>query len=292
MDDEVNLRDYLEVVWKRKFLVLALAIMVSLAFGWSSLSKKDLYEANATLLLKDSGLSLASSQLAGALGAGSGSQARNFPVLIKSRAVAEIVLDDLKLKERIKGWNNPATSKQSLIESVQSMPVFNSMDVFTVKVVTDDPQLSADLANAFTQAGQKYWRQMNYTEARKKREYIETQLPRLRAELSAAEKKLKEFSLLSPSPFSVQGIEANRLQREYTVLNDTYSMLRKEYEQVKLEESKELDPFSLIDSAVVPLEPIKPNVPLKFALGFVLGLFLGVAAAFGLEFWDKSKLKK
>ena len=68
-------------------------------------------------------------------------------------------------------------------------------------------------------------------------------------------------------------------------------MLRRELESVKLDESKELDPFVMIDRAKPPLGPVQHNKKIKFVLGAILGLFFGMAASFVLEFWENLKKK-
>lgn len=72
------------------------------------------------------------------------------------------------------------------------------------------------------------------------------------------------------------------------ISNSVYTMLRKEYESVKLEESKEIPPFSVVDGAAVPEKPSKPKIKLNTLIGLVLGIFSGVFVAFFQEYWEKS----
>jgi uncharacterized protein involved in exopolysaccharide biosynthesis len=265
--------------------------MASLLVGLPTFSKKNAYEAKVALLLKGNTGGLGSpSSLAGLLGINmSSTQGGTFPILLQSRVVAEGVLEGANLTKRIKGWDSPQTRKQDLISQVQNLAKFSDKGgLFEIKVVTDDPNLSADIANTYARAGADYWKKMNYTEARKKREYIESQLPRVEWDLKRAEESLKRFSLISPSTVNLQGVEFGRLQREYEIQNSAYTMMRKEYESAKLDESKEVDPFSMIDPAEPATIPIKPKVMLNFVIGAILGLFGGSFMAFGLEYWEKT----
>lgn len=45
--------------------------------------------------------------------------------------------------------------------------------------------------------------------------------------------------------------------------------------------------FKIINPATQPVAPIKPNKKLNIAIAGVLGLFLGVFAAFFIEFWER-----
>jgi len=286
MEEEVNLRDYINVILKRWWLVAVITLVATLLSGWSSLSKKDMYEAKATILIKDVA-NESKNQLASMLGFKSNTNA-GFPNIITSRSVAEMVFDDLNLSKRIKNWDDPKAKKQSLIKSLMAMVDISGTELMEIKVKTEDAQLSADIANSLTTAGEQYWKTINYTEARKKREYIESQLPRVESDLRRAENAIKRFTLLSVDPNSMQGVELKRLQREYEIQNATYMMLRQEYESVKLDESKELAPFSLIDKAEAPVKPIKPKILLSFAIGLVFGGFSSVFLAFFFEYWEKT----
>lgn len=288
--EELNLHDYIEVIIKRWYMVLFATLIMAFVVGIPSLSKKGIYEAKAALLLKNNVDTL--SQLSNPqnlLGLKITSNGASFPILIKSRAVANQVLNDLNLTKRIKGWDAPGIQRQDLISSVQSMVTFSDKSgLFEVKAQSADPILSTDLANAFAKSGADIWDKLNYTEARKKREYIEGQIPRVDADLRKSENALKKFSLISPSIFSLSGVEFKRLQREYDIQDAIYTILRKEYENAKIEESKTIEPFSVIDPAEIPLKPLPPRIVLNFVIGSIMGVFLGIFLSLSLEYWEKT----
>jgi uncharacterized protein involved in exopolysaccharide biosynthesis len=290
MENEINLRDYLEVVAKRWYLVLVSMVIAALLIGLPSISKKSLYEAKAALLLKGQNNAQQLGGIQNILGVvGITKKGEDFPILLQSRAVATKVLDDLSLTKRIKGWDAPQVKKQNLVSAVQNMVKFSDKGgLFEIKAVTDDPALSTDVANVFAQAGADLWNKLNYTEARKKREYIESQLPRVDSDLRNAELALKKFSLISPNDLSLQGIEFKRLEREYLIQDAIYTMLKKEYASAKIDESKEIEPFSMIDPAEKPLKPMKSNIPYDFAIGAIMGSLIGIFLAFGIEYWERS----
>jgi uncharacterized protein involved in exopolysaccharide biosynthesis len=290
MENEINLRDYLEVVVKKWYLVLASMVIAALLIGLPSLSKKSLYEAKAALLLKEQNSTQQLGGIQNILGVvGITKKGEDFTILLHSRAVAARVLDDLDLTRRIRGWNAPEVKRQNIVFAVQNMAKFSEKDgLYEIKVITDNPVLSADIANGFAKAGADLWNKLNYTEARKKREYIESQLPRVDSDLRKAEMALKKFSLISPNDLSLKGIEFKRLEREYLIQDAIYTMLKKEYASAKIEESKEIEPFSMIDPAERPLKPLKSNVFYDFIIGAVMGLLIGIFISFGLEYWEKT----
>lgn len=305
MEEEINLREILGII-RRYWLIILLASAAAGIGGYMlSLRETPVYTAETTIMVKSNGS--ANSSLAGLSGfAGinlptGGGNLSDLTELVQSRAVAAKVFEDMHLRERIKGWNNPGSSDQSQIGVVQGMLMkpTSSNGLIRLKVAFDDRELVADIANGYADALFYYWNILNYTEARKKREYIESQLPRVGAELQIAEQRLKQYTLLSgasgigaagaagASMSQAQGIEVARLSREYEIQNSVYTMLRKEYEQVKLDESKEIMPFSIIDRALKPQGKWEPSTDKKVKIGLVVGLFSGVLLAFFTDYWKK-----
>jgi len=309
MDDEIDLRAYFDVIRRRWKAITFISIGLVAAALIFSLLQKPVYEASTTILVRsNSGSSL--SQYAGIAGmvgiklpSGGGGGISDLTELIQSKAVAARVIDQLKLRERINAWDDPKLSDHKLASSVSHMlkKPKSSGNLVELVVEYNDPKLSAEIANAFAEAFSFYWNELNYTEARKKREYIDGQLPRVEKELTDAEQKLKKFTMLAPrgsdstsnlmglvAGSQSQGIEVSRLMRELDIQNSVYTMLRKEYESVKLEESKEIQSFSVVDEAIVPERPSKPRIKLNMLFGLVLGIFSGIFVAFFQEYWDKS----
>ena len=230
----------------------------------------------------------------------------DYTEVLKSRSVAEKVLEDLKLKDRFEGWNNPKNKHQTLVTKVQRMLKEPKIDGNMIKLTVEcgDRDLVKEIADGFINAFSLYWNKLNSTQARNKREYIESQIPRVEQDLNSAEKKYKSYTLLSPRTANLsaaasnilgmsqssqsQGIEISRLSRELDIQNTVYTMLRREYASVKLDESKEIPPFSIVDEPERPLTRSKPSIKLNILMGLVFGLFSGISIAFFQEYWEKS----
>jgi uncharacterized protein involved in exopolysaccharide biosynthesis len=292
INDEIDLREYIEVLTRRwkAVAIVALAIIIS-AFIFSKV-QEPIFEAKTTLLLRSSAPSAASqfAGLAGMLGINMNSSVGNLgdlTELMKSRAVGAKVLADLKLRDRIKGWNDPRLKNEDLASSVVGMlkPAKTIGNIMEIKVESNDAQLSADLANGFVAAITYYWNELNYSETQKKLKYVEAELPRVEKDLKKVESKLKLVPLSTTGySFSGQG----NIQRDYDIYNSVYTMLKKELESTKLEASKEIPPFSVIDTALKPKYPVRPKIKLNIMIGTALGLFAGVFFAFLQEYWEKT----
>jgi len=294
-DDEINLKEMIGVLFKKRNILLYCSIgfcfaLIALIF---SLLQQPVYESRTTILVKGASTPI-SGRFAGLVSMlGLGQQSMGFTTndlieIIRSRVVTAKVLDDLKLKEKIKGWDNPMIKRTSLISAVAGMlksaKVFGN--IIELKTETNDPQLAAELANGFINAFSYYWNELNYTEAQKKMKYIRSELPRVERELKSVEAKLM-LSPRSVTGFSLGG--QGGVQREFEIYNSVYTMLKKELESAKLDTSKEIPPFSVIDVAEKPLYKIRPKTKFNVLIGLMLGLFSGIFVAFFREYWEKSK---
>ncbi|MEA4883850.1 MAG: GNVR domain-containing protein [Clostridia bacterium] len=83
-------------------------------------------------------------------------------------------------------------------------------------------------------------------------------------------------------------LDLARVIREFEMAQRVYVMLRTKYEEVRLSEQMQAPEIRLIDAAIVPEKPSKPRKVLNTAIAGVLGLFVGVGAAFVLELADTS----
>ena len=71
-----------------------------------------------------------------------------------------------------------------------------------------------------------------------------------------------------------------RLSREQTLLSEIYNLLQTRLKEAEIQASAQPSDVSIIDSALVPLQPVSPRPMRNLAVGLVLGLGLGVALAF------------
>jgi len=81
----------------------------------------------------------------------------------------------------------------------------------------------------------------------------------------------------------------SRLEREYNTAKGVYDVLSQKNEEVKIAVATESGLVKVASLAYEPRGPIKPNKKLNILIAGVLGLFVGIFAAFFLEFWQKGK---
>ena len=77
-----------------------------------------------------------------------------------------------------------------------------------------------------------------------------------------------------------------RLQRNYQIDERIHLLLTEKYEDAKVAEQAKMGNIRIIDRAVMPTTPIKPNKKMNLLIGFVLGIGLGIGAAMVLNSMD------
>jgi len=84
--------------------------------------------------------------------------------------------------------------------------------------------------------------------------------------------------------------ERDQLQREYDTAFGTYSALIQDYEKTQLYlRSEEVNAgVRIVFPALPPKGPISPRKMLNVAIAGVLGIFVGIIAAFVAEYWGKT----
>ena len=92
------------------------------------------------------------------------------------------------------------------------------------------------------------------------------------------------ISMISVSDIPNIKTQMNRLQREVKATASVYEMLLSQLEKSKLEEISDESVLNILDEAIVPKYPFKPNKKLNVVIGFILGGFLGIFIAFLKEF--------
>jgi len=84
-----------------------------------------------------------------------------------------------------------------------------------------------------------------------------------------------------------QESELIRLIRNKNVYEKMFTLLLDKREEFRLAELSKLQDIVIVESARVPLKPVRPRKMLNMAISLVLGLFVGFVAIFTLEVFEK-----
>jgi uncharacterized protein involved in exopolysaccharide biosynthesis len=83
-------------------------------------------------------------------------------------------------------------------------------------------------------------------------------------------------------------IQYGILKREADSNQQLYDVLLKRLKETSLSQGLDSSNIRIVEAAIVPTSPVKPRKMQNLALGAVIGLVVGLAAAFFLEYMDDS----
>jgi uncharacterized protein involved in exopolysaccharide biosynthesis len=254
-DDEINLRDYLNVLIKRKVTIAAIFLVCIAAAAIYSFTAPEVYKVDATLRIGGVGKTLMSKEEA--------------IRLIQSKRVLQPVVDKLDRDLSVQGL------KESIkIEKVKDTNFIN------LNLNHKNPKRAiavlGAIADNFTNRGNDIYnkqigllkQQIETLENRQKA--IEAEMKQLTVSIQKGE--TRDFPLIQNTLTNYEQI--------YSDLTDKLFSLKKQL--------MEAEKFQLFEAPLMPENPISPNKKQNIAIAAVLGLMLGVFIVFFREFWVSS----
>lgn len=201
-DDEVNLLDYWRVLKRHGWIILGLTfVSVFAAAFYSYFVMPKIYESNATILApRESGgggagfaAALAASgagQLLGGLVPGGGTNRDVFVAILKSRTMAQELVDRFNLKEY-----DEAKYTQGAIKALEGTTdiKLSKEGAISVTVEDKDPKVAADIANGYVTTLDRLFAKLGTTEASRQRAFIADRLDKTEKALRQAEEGLRRF---------------------------------------------------------------------------------------------------
>ena len=154
--------------------------------------------------------------------------------------------------------------------------------VLTVKI-PNDPVLAANLANYLGEELEDYNREYRQRQARRHREFIETQVSTSKGNLDLAEDRLSEFLEANRSPQDSPSISRHlrELTREVEALTAIWAELRRQLAIARVDENRMHATLNVLDRATPPVRPSAPRRALIGSLGFVIGLVGSMLGVWG-----------
>jgi uncharacterized protein involved in exopolysaccharide biosynthesis len=146
----VHLRDYLRVLKKRAWLVAACFVVVAAAGAIGTYLQKPIFRASAKTLVDRESPKVVNIQEVGTTEYGSELFETQIQI-IRSRPVAQRVIDSLNLTERKPELGRASDPVSSFLGALSVGPVRNTR-VIEITVEDPDPKLAAEIANATARA--------------------------------------------------------------------------------------------------------------------------------------------
>jgi uncharacterized protein involved in exopolysaccharide biosynthesis len=240
--------------------------------------------------------------LASQLGAASGadpSESPNFYVeLIRSRELLTRLLqsnfrdprgaspnDSARLIDilRLRG-SDPQRRLEKGVKKM-SKSIDGNFDILTSMVSLDVnarwPELSSAIANRAIELVSSFNSEQRVSRVRSKRIFLETRVAKARADMDAAENRLRQFNEQNRSWRAAPGLvfEEQHLQREMDRTADLYLTLQRQYENTLLDEVNDAARITVVDAGVTPRKAVWPDYAVLAVAVPLAGLFLGFMVA-------------
>lgn len=196
--DEINLIDLLLVITRRRKTIIIITFFVFSFACLISLLMPNIYQARAKILppiQEENSISTTLKSLGdlAALNGGSisGNSADFYVGLLKSRRIADSVIEHFDLMDKY-DWETRLGAYDALSQKVQisSDP---KTQFITVAVEDENPEFSAKLANSYIEELKKLNVQINLNSFGRERAFLEERLKIVKAELTAAENRFRDF---------------------------------------------------------------------------------------------------
>lgn len=192
----IDVLDLLLVLARNKRTLLGIPFLVAVIVAGLSLTMKNVYTATARALppqqSSSSSLALLAQMGGPAALLGSAVGARNadlYASMLKGNTIADRVIDSFKLRDRYE--------KETLVDTRKVLASRTQITagrdgIISVSVDDNDPDVAAQIANAFVEELQELVQQLAISEASQRRLFFEQQVAKAREQLAAAEMDLKK----------------------------------------------------------------------------------------------------
>ncbi|MCL4488749.1 MAG: Wzz/FepE/Etk N-terminal domain-containing protein [Chloroflexi bacterium] len=252
----MELRDYLGVVWRRKWIIVATTVVTLIVVVASTLLVTPSYQATATVRVKTA-----------------------------SEGSIDYVTYDINYGDRLMNTYAKIITSAPMLEQVRqklgfdtiphtSAEVVANTELIRISVEDQDPVLTEKAANALAEVFIAYTTGPSGGSPAGQ-QILGEQLAQYENEIGLARKQYDSLMAQSPSdPVRVAAAdETLRLKEE------TFATLLRE----RARETLRANSLSVVEPAIVPASPSSPRKELNIALGLLVGLVGGFGLAFLMD---------
>ena len=264
----MELRRYLEIILKHRWVIIQSVVIITLTVFIGSYMQKPVYQAGVKILVQQSGTNIGVLSDLAKMGELTGVSRTSNPIstqieLIKTRPIIDAVIKKLMLKDK----KGDPLSYRSILNNMSVRPI-RMTDIIQVNIQSTDPKKAMDIANTLGEVYVEHNQKLNQEEARKAKEFIESQLSQTGKELSLAEATLEKR------------INIAKLARSTRVSEQIYIDLLRKLGEAKISEAVQLSNVRVIEPATLPTSPVGPRTAKNAMLALIFGSMVGLGLAF------------
>ncbi len=186
--EEVDIIEYLKVVYKYKFMIVIGAIVAAIVAGAVSIRKPDFYESTASFLPSTASEIIVGTQTGFAVSTRDRGK-DILLVLLESRRIAQEIIIRLNL---MTVWD--IEDLEETINALRdSSKISEEKGLVRITVIDKNPQLAAQIANIFMECLREMKDEISITRVKQSLLFIEKRLKETKETLTRAELSLKDF---------------------------------------------------------------------------------------------------
>ena len=186
--EELDIIEYLKVIYKYKFMILIGTIIAVIVAGAVSIRKPDFYESTASFLFSTGSEVIVATQTGFAVSVKDRDK-DILLVLLESRRIAEEIIIRLDL---MTVWD-----KEDLEETIDALKdssnISEEKGLVRITVIDKDPQLAAQIANTYIECLGEMKDEISITRIKQSLFFIEKRLEETKKTLTQAELSLRDF---------------------------------------------------------------------------------------------------
>lgn len=264
--EELDLRDYLNVIRARKWVIIQAVVVVALASLIWSLLQAPVYEGQAKVLISEKG---GGTEIFGSIGLDFSSQPeRGLQTQVQLMQVRPLLENTIR-REGL------GVTPESLAGRVTVSSV-GQTNIVTITAKDGDPARAAAIANTLADEFVTWSRDY-------KRESINAAVDEVSVRLDVARNEILELGRRIQS----EG-KSDDLAAELAIATGSYTQLAGKLEELRINAQLETGSGRVVSPAVAAQNPVEPRPARNAALGLVVGLVFGLGMAFLYEYLDNT----
>ena len=303
--DEISLLDLVAVLWRWRWLIVALTGIVSIGvFTYVLIGKKmdpqksympDVYTSTAFMRIQSStsssGGALASMLQQNGLGnlaglSGGGDNTQQLALYIAgSNSFLDTIADELHIAEKYKIKKFLKTETRTIVKGLLKAKMDEKSGVFSLAATHIEPEFAQKAVLIAVEYYEKRFAELGIDKKVHEKENLEKSLKqsfdeikRLEREAGNLENKIAQSGTMRGAALTIE-----QIKREISIQEKIYGQLKAQYELLKIEIASETPVFQILDMPEVPEKKSGPPRAKMCIIAFAAGLFFSIFLAFLLN---------
>lgn len=254
------MQTYLDILVRQRWVIIGTALVTVMVFTAGTFLVPPTYSASTTLRVAQAhsgSIDYVDYTYAERL-------MNTYVEILRSRPMLEEAIRRLGLE----------MTPQDLAAAVRAQ-VLADTELIRISAGDRNPWRARDIANTLAGLIVEQSQSLYSGGSKSGQEILQEQLEAIESDLAQDRERLRELTNTEDS--SEAGVEA--LEKRISLQEETYLMFLGEYDKARLDEAMRANSISVIEAAIAPENPSRPNKRLNILLGALVGIGGGIGLA-------------